>query len=322
MNNSVNMSQWHDMQKLCKKMIFFSIPFGMVFLVNYIVDPFAISSPVNMYRATTQAFDERLWKLNYFKLHPTCFVVLGDSRAGLLSEKLMQEITGETYTNMALSGATLMEIIDTFWFATQHSVLKKVFFGINFDRFNDWQTASGVRQAITVIDNPLLYYTRPQTLKASWSIIKASIMQSHTRTSQAPPLNKESFWNYQIDEIDTMYHRFVDSVYIVAELKKMAYFCREHGIELYFVVLPTHTSLQERIDMAGLRSKEQKFKETIGQLGTLYDLDFPNDFTKDASYFSDPKHCTSSASDEIVRMVWGGQQSKYMVMHGISSCCA
>jgi len=291
-----------EAQRLIKKMILFLSPLILIFILNYIIDPFnlnhRISLPLDKQKIACH-YNERLWKLNNFLIHPIKNIILGDSRASRLSETTLQSLTNQPFANLSLSGATLVEIIDTFWFAARHAKLNQVIFCINFDRFNDWQTANGVAQAVQTINNPLMNYLQPQTCKAV-GLLLLQKMSKNSAVSQKPPVNRETFWQFQIDEIDTAYKRYLFPQYAASQLKAIAEYCKKHAIKLSFLIFPTHSDLQKRIDHAQLRNQEIAFKKFLASLAPVYDFDLINEFTSNKYNFDDPKHVCFTAMDELI----------------------
>lgn len=296
------LSEFQHFKRLIKKIIFFASPLIFIFIVNFIIDPFNINQKISFGLTKKEIachYNERLWKLNNFLSSPHENIILGDSRANRLSEKTLQTITGQSFANLSLSGATLVEIIDTFWFTARSSKLKKVFFCINFDRFNDWQKANGVAQAVSTIENPLLSYVKPETCKAVFYLL-LQFFSDKQLINQQPPVNRDAFWQFQIDEIDMGYKRYVYPSYASKQLALIADYCNQKSIQLIFLLFPTHTDLQKRIDLAHLRDQEQIFKRFLSSMGTLYDFDTSNDFTNNSLNFDDPKHVCFAAMDSLI----------------------
>lgn len=302
----LHQKELYDFKRLIKKVLLFTTPLMLLFLLNYSVDPFNINRLVSLSldkKTIACYFNERLWKLNTIVHNPQKYIILGDSRSARFSEEKLYKISGKNFVNLSLSGATLPEIIDTFWFVISNYIPQEVVFCINFDRFNDWQKANGVDQAIATLNNPLMNYIQPETCKA----VAALLMQHFFSTkmvSQAPPMSCDDFWNYQLEEIDLGYQRYVFPLYASRQLSSIANYCKQHAIKLSFIIFPTHIDLQERIDHAHLREQERSFKNFLASLATIYDFDVADDFTKNRNNFDDPKHVSYHAIDYIVDKVW------------------
>lgn len=290
-----------DAQKFINKALLFLSPVIFIFLLNALIDPFNlnhfISLPLEKQEVACH-FNERLWKLSNFLNHPQENIILGDSRASRLSKKTLQSLTGKPFTNLSLSGATLIEIIDTFWFVADHAAIKDILFCINFDRFNDWQKASGVAQTVSTLKNPLMNYLQPETCKAVLTLLMQKIVSK--KLNQEPPLSREAFWQFQLDEIDICFKRYNFPVYGARQLSKIADYCKKHGISLSFLILPTHSDLQARIDNAQLCAQETEFKLFLSSLAHVFDFDGINDFTTNKLNFDDPKHVNFEAMDKLI----------------------
>ncbi len=298
-------NQLADIKKFIKKIFFFSIPFLCIFSLNYIIDPYNLNRRVNVFLEKKDIacfFNERLWKLNNFLQNPYYYIILGDSRAARFSEEYITALTRKDFINLSFSGATLIEIIDTFWFITSQVKPKEIFLCINFDRFNDWQKANAVYEAITTINNPWLHYMQPQTTKIVYSLLCNIIFKK--KISQAPPVDQAAFWQIQLDEIDQGYKRYTFPLYVTEQLTKIVEYCKKNMITLSFIIFPTHTDLQKRIVIAGLQEQHQQFKQFLHSLAPVYDFDIENHFTADNNNFDDPKHLSYSATKNLTTQIW------------------
>lgn len=304
----ITIEERSDFYRFLKKISLFSLPFLFMLLLNYIIDPYNLNRKIPSFlekKETACFFNERLWKLNNFLQNPQPYIILGDSRSARFNAEQITNIANKDFINLSFSGATLIEIIDTFWFITTQIKPKELYLCINFDRFNDWQKANAVHEAITTINNPFLHYLQPQTTKIVYSLIRNTLFKK--KLSQAPPVDQAAFWDIQIAEADQGYKRFTFPFYATKQLRVIADYCKEHTIKLFFIIFPTHIDFQKRIAIAGLQDQEKEFKLFLQSLAPVYDFDNENSFTSDKNNFDDPKHLSYNATNYVTTQIWRSQ---------------
>ena len=153
-------------------------------------------------------------------------------------------------------------------------------------------------------------YLQPQTCKAVGVLLLQKMNRKNT-LSQKPPVSRESFWQFQIDQIDMGYKRYMFPNYAADQLTTIAQYCNQHEINLSFLIFPTHSDLQERIDRAQLRDQEISFKQFLASLATVHDFDKANSFTTNRLNFDDPKHVCFTAMDQLITSYWNSKKIQY-----------
>jgi hypothetical protein len=308
----VNCSEQREGIKLVKRLVLVSMPFILLVFASIIIDPFQLTRYVSLpldKQTIACVYNERLWKLNQCAQQASEYLLIGDSRAQRITQEQLTACSHKPWHCIALSGATLIELVDTFWFAARHTPLKEVLFCINFDRYNDWQTASGVHHAQELIEQPLLAACAPEVWKATLFTL-AQLVYRRTIAHQQPPVSKELFWQEQLREGALRYQRYVAPVYAYKELERMSMYCKEHEIKLTFVTLPTHVEFQQLITNAGLENEQQAFKQTLAKLANVCDLDVTSDFTTNADYFSDPWHANWDPAEKLTKIIFENDNTR------------
>src|SRR5258707_577227 len=114
------------MTHFLKRLLLFSVPFGLYALFIYLIDPYnylggpsIVGYDVKM--RTAYPLNYCLWKMPAFAQRPTSQILLGDSRMGALKSERVKELTGTDYFNLAYGGATIREIVESFWFASRQT---------------------------------------------------------------------------------------------------------------------------------------------------------------------------------------------------------
>ena len=139
------------------------MPFIILALIIARVDPYNYFSydpqQTENRKKIARKVNGALWKLVEYNRDPKPNILLGDSRMGRLKNEDISKITGEEYYNLSYEGATLPEMITTFWYTAETLNLKNVYFGISFNHFNMHNDSKDrVTSALQIIKNPLLSF--------------------------------------------------------------------------------------------------------------------------------------------------------------------
>lgn len=260
-----------------------------------------IADPFNYYRKesfiptsvklqTSYKFHYPLWKLNEYSRYPIENILLGDSRTDALGTSAIEQDTKTKWYNLAYGGATIPEIIETFWFAAKQTQLKKVYIGLNFNLFNSYKRMDRATEAENIINEPLLYPFNKTVAKAFFYSLYYAVTGEDPEIGK-PTMPPDEFWNFQLEKSAANYYspfRFADD--FMQGFRDIASHCKKYHIELVFFIPPTHTDLQKRIDDFGLRQTETRWKKTLREIAPVIDMDVPNAFTSNRDNFKDPYH--------------------------------
>jgi len=235
---------------------------------------------------------------------------LGDSRIDGLNTNEIQRISGEKYSNLAYGGGTAYEIIDTFWFATKRTSLKKVYIGINFNLFSSNNKGNRVPETISLIQFPLRYYLNLYITKISFYHL-ASKLWGINLVSESQNMEKAAFWNKQLGiTTEAFYKVYSWPDAIIKELNRIKDYCKENNIELYFIIPPTHADLQNKVLYYSLSKEYGQYKQVLADISETIDFDYPNEWTKNKESFSDPYHIKEALKLEMVKEIFGKDQMR------------
>ena len=276
-----------------------------------IVDPyqyFPFSNLISFQgkKGVSEKINPVLWKLLQFQKKPTSNIILGDSRAGRFKSKFIRQVNGENYYNFSYSAGTLVEICNTFWWANKQIDLKKVYIGINFNLYNTNNLVDRVAGGIEILDNSLLYLTNRNVSTASYKLVKSALTGKKEKLGR-PKMTEDTFWDYTLEKFSHRYYaNYQYPKNMFSELQRISGFCRRNNIQLFFLVLPTHVSMQEKIAEYQLQDSYLRFISDLQVLGVVYDFNYPNDITKDRKNFRDPVHCRLKIMLPLIEQIWGG----------------
>ena len=301
------------MKTLLFKIAIFSLPFLLWLVLLVLVDPFdffVVSKliPAEVKRRTSYKLNSRLWKAVEFQRNPTPNILLGDSRTDQIDAKLISSKMGQNFYNFAHGGGSLAEAISTFHYARKCTELRSVYIGINFNLYNRYNSAN-LFSGAELIANDYRYYLFNKSVAEGLLYNLLSWQTGRDFKIGSPPMNREAFWKYQLSYAATYsYQRYRYPSTYYEQLKEISAYCRSRNIKLAFIILPTHVDLQQRVADFGLVQAERRFKKDLAELGTLYDFDYPNDWTRERENFSDPFHFKTELMEKIIDEVWGNSR--------------
>ena len=299
------------MRHFVLRTLLFASPLLFYVLFITYADPFnfintGVTAPVEVKRPIANQLNPCFWKMNIYKHQPESNLLLGDSRMANIPTEMVEKTTGERYFNFAYGGASLREIIDSFWFAANHSRLRNVYLGLNLPVYNDYNITDRAKTYLTISENPTLYFVNRTVLESSLYVTYSYATGKDLKLG-APNVDKEAFWRHELDEVDANYFKnYVYPKHYLEELRKIAAFCKQQGIKLTFIIFPTHTDVQNLITRYGLDEFNQQFRTDLASLATVYDFDFPNQTTSNKENFADPDHAIAWVNELIVKEVWQG----------------
>jgi hypothetical protein len=292
--------------RLC---LFFAPALLIIGIPVYLIDPYGLFSQVPV-AADRQRLDAAegvnqvlLGIVSYAK-HPTRNILLGDSQMNHFKVEQIEALTDGQYTNLSYGGGTLGEAIATFWYAAGTASLQKVYFGMSYYSFTD-NSLDRVGAAVRIVKDPLMYFLSGDVLEAAWADAAARFL--HHTVNYKPTANVSIFWQQQLGELVRRKQTYSASEKTVADLREIVRYCRDHGIGIFFVIPPEHEDAHTRLQQLGMNDQYSAFKATVAALGSTYDCDIPNDFTRDASNFLDPFHTTVAAASTIAKNIWADQ---------------
>lgn len=299
-----------DYTVLAKRLAVFSLPLLAYLALVALVDPYNFvpgPSPVDEKAKEDVSFklNYAMWKMLEYRRDPVSNILLGDSRMMSLDPDTIRAVSGLEYFNFAYGGGSLREAIDTFWFATRQTQLVRACIGMNLTTFNATDAKDRVSEVDAMLANPLLYLVNRNVVNATARIIVSAVTGRDAGIG-SPVGDQDAFWRRQLDVTTKGYYEnYRYPVSYLAELSEIAEYCRSTGIELSFIVFPSHADLQKKVATYGLEDSEARMKQDIARLGTVYDFEVDSPLTRDRANYRDPYHFRGHVMKQIVETVWG-----------------
>lgn len=305
------------MKKFLLKFAVYLIPLPVYIGIVLLIDPFnyaGISKWITDETKTSisEKLNPQLWKILEFKHVRSQRIILGDSRAGKIRDYNVKKLTGIDVYNFAYPGGTLVDMTETFWYADSLVQLKEVYMGINFNLYNGFETNNNFERAEIISKNFFSYAFSKIVFSTMIKTIKKQFFIKDMKIGK-PDMSFEEFWAYQINVIGRrFYQKYKSPQKHYTELVKISNYCKEKNIKLVFFIPPNHIDWQQRIPHFNLEEENKQFINEISSLGTLYNFNIPNEYTKDIKNFFDPMHTKNDSV--VVNTLWGnGQSSNYLV---------
>ena len=292
-------------------MLLLSLPFCLYAVFILMVDPFDFFNghaavPEGIKLRTAAMLNPCFWKMNQYKRRPAANILLGDSQMVTLRADKIKEITGEDYFNFASGGGSIKEDIDTFWFAARLVKLRKVYIDMSLTSFNDAAYSDRTKLFLATEQNPVRYFLSQTVARAA--VYAAYSALTHTDLKLGVPrIPEKAFWQNELLRQTDIYRRRVYPTKYKPELAHVIRYCREQGIQVFFVILPAHVDLQYVAKARHLEKENELMRRDLRAMAPLYDFNFENEITVRKENFKDPTHFSEPIADLIIREIWGGQ---------------
>lgn len=284
----------------------------------FIADPFNYFNWTNFPRKYEIAYsqDQVLTKLSKLRNDPRSNLVMGSSLMDLVgeSEHFKTEMSG-THINLAYGSTYVMDMVRIFWYATTFIKLQNVYMNINFNQFSTGFSGDRASRPIALLTGGARsYMTDTIVVQASRMVLRSLIPLIGGVSVSRPPMTRERLWNMQLNETTkTWYEHYELSDEYALELRKIKNYCNEHGINLYFVVMPNHIKFQNAVNTYNLKSKYQEYLQTLSSISTVFDFNYPNSITIPEENFLDSLHyeyTREDISEILIQDIFGHGKKK------------
>ncbi len=290
-----------------RKIFIFLIPVLLYMVAIALIDPYNMFSTQllddEQKKNTAFRLNYTLWKYVEYDKEPKSNILLGDSRMALLHNETVELLTGAQVYNFSFGGGTLPEIIETFWYADKKTKLERVFIGINFELYNGREKKNRCTEAKNVLNNKGLYFINQSVTNSSALILKNLLTNKNEVVGK--PRDREKFWAQQLVTADkSMYKDYLYPTDFYNELKKIAAHCNTKNIQLAFVILPTHTDLQNQIIASGREQEFNRFVQDMETLGKVYNFHKISTLTANKENYGDPFHFKSEVGEQVIKYIF------------------
>ena len=161
------------MKRFFKNLILFTIPLVVYVGIIILVDPYNF---LNISKAVddstkweiSRGVSPHMYRLLSYENNPQRNITLGDSR----TLRLEHVLDGARWSSLGFEGASIKEMIQTFWWATEHNQVDTVMIGINLSLYNKYNKRFWVEETIEAQKNFLSYAFNKSVFRATYLIAK------------------------------------------------------------------------------------------------------------------------------------------------------
>ena len=322
------------MKSFAKKMLIFIAPAVVAVVLFFVFEPYDyfglkhnshyLSKPLSTMREVIRD-------------HPKS-IILGDSQMANLNIDYIEELTGTRYTMLGFGGSRVGECISLFWFATEHTQLEKVVFGVNFYSSGGELDSGRIPSLIPKAENPFQFVSGANYWLQSIDEAKrltvnlfASICGREEWITE--PEDPTSFEHIEVsDERGAVYRKDLEeyselllsvigkdgSFHIeeetMAALGEVIDYCDANGIEIIFVFPPMQESVFDLVtEPYGIDEDLVKYKQYLSERATVYDLCYKNSFTENEDNFYDGLHLAGEQKRTFAELIFTDIESDYVI---------
>lgn len=267
-----------------------------VVLMNVVVDPFdrhellpdlplpkqEISYAINRPLFEFHRFDRFLRETEG---RPRC-VVVGDSRANQLDERILNAASDARWFNFAFGGATFGDSLVLAQILVERKAVDVLVFSLSFLRFNGTSHEQQVRRAFNEYDSPFPYIMPTSTRASLENLLHAAT--GWRITQSRPRMTKQAFWEYTMARMQDDLTRWTWPDVLLDSLHTVRRAARDNGVHFVLMVPPASPDLARLIRQ--LRPAEvERFNALLAGTDCI-DLrrGFGANLTND--HFRDPLH--------------------------------
>ncbi|MDO6437910.1 hypothetical protein Q4534_10845 [Cyclobacterium sp. 1_MG-2023] len=293
------------MKRFIKNSLYFVIPFVLYSCLIALIDPFNYLNGFGIIseeekKAIALDIEPHLYKMIDFKNDPKKNWVLGDSR----SNGLYNAMDSSAWSNLAYGGASLKEVIQSFWWAREIEKPDTVLIGINLNLYNKYNRRFWVEETINRKSNYFTYAFNKYTFNAAYAIMTDNHQGEDESHSQVElPGAKEQFWKKKLKGTDKFYKNITYPDEYHKQLTEIADHCKTEGIKLIFWIPPLHKDYHEVLTKYELEEFEAKFKDDLFTLGDVFDFNYASHLTVDENNFRDPVHFNAQVARLIEKEI-------------------
>lgn len=303
------------MKKLVLKLLIFLSPFILNALLIIIVDPY------NFYNISHIIPDDNkkaclgrtmkstprgniCWKILEYERNPRNSILIGDSRMVHIKDSISKNVLGDEVYNFSIPGANFITLKDIFWKAVKNKDLHHVYIQVSFLNFSKNVNYDLMESLNKFKISPLKYIYDKDIIIDTW----VNLYYSITKNDKIVDIN------YRERNVDSWerakamslrrLEKYQYSTKFEKELWKMAKYCEDENIKLYFVLIPTHTDFIQKIESQGFKDDYSAFKKLVHTLAPVIDLKSLEESDSDNLKYRDYFHFQQETLDSLTRMIW------------------
>lgn len=322
------------MKRLFKKLCIFFTPFLILTLLFFVFEPFDYF----LLRGDAPYSAKPLSSMREVIRNKPDKIILGDSRMANLNTDYIKEITGEDYTMLGFGGSTVGECVALFWFATEHTTLTEVVFGVGFYTSANEQTAGRIPHTEKQATNIFSFYSnsnnwlsainnaKEQTVNAAAQLFNQPAWITYPEDPQSTEdipvdLTWGSVWRKNLEDFANLLYSNLERGYTLEKntldmLGEVIDYCNANGIKITFVFPPMHDSVYVMVTgPLGIDPYREQYKKYLIRRATVFDFEFRSAFSASDSNFYDGFHLTGTNKKWLAEMIFTDAASENVIRY-------
>lgn len=284
----------------------FSIPLLIYLSVVLIIDPFNYLGGGNEDKLARN-LEPHLYKMIKHKNAPKKNIVLGDSRSDALCQIIQKKRKG-SWGNLAYGGASLQEMVDTFWWLEENYDMDSIIINVNFNHLNNYNRRDWISPTMSIMKNPIAYASSRYVFLYLYQKLLQKLRINFTNENL---IAKEVFWSNHIASIEKKF--YIDYKYsqsFLNDLSMIANSCEQRGVKLIIWSAPVHKDIHNIIDSYGHRNLYSQSLLDLQRIGEYYDFNKRLDWIDNKELFYDAMHVKSDIMQDVYSIIFDKKELK------------
>ena len=280
-----------------------SFPLLIYFLVVLFLDPFNYLGGNNE-NNLARSIEPHLYKMISHTNTPRRNIILGDSRSNALYP-IIQKNRNSSWSNLAYGGASLKEMIDTFWWLDENYHMDTVVINVNFNHLNDYNKRDWIISTKRLMQSPISYAFSRYVLLYLFQKSLPNKREVHTYENKSKIVEKDIFWNSHLLSIKKkFYGEYKYSQSYLNDLNLIASRCKERRIKLIIWSAPVHKDIHEIIDFYGNSPTYLNFVSDLDGICQYYDFNARTEWLADKENFNDAMHVKGEIMNSVFETIF------------------
>ena len=274
----------------------FSAPLMLILLLIVLINPYnhpslpSVDFITKIKKESEYDRDERLSMAVHCLKASERIMFFGDSRTNQFFGRFTY--VKDSVENRAFGGAVFNEIMETVWHSLSNTdSLDHILIGISFNHYSDDQLPL-MQSAIESSNSLMKYITSRHQIKTSITILNSLTKDNIVKNPLDDPEFKAKFWKHQLEVLARQFYENMEAnKSFQKELRELIAYCSANNIKVTLFSPPTHTDLQNLINVYELNDMFEEFNSIMNSFDCKYvNYDIATPFNENKENFNDPFH--------------------------------
>lgn len=304
---------------------------------NYFVNPYGIfkedkNCTINCKKK--HLISDRMSKVYRFEGLHARTIIMGTSRSGLFSTKILEHYAPQPIVNFSLPGSSIEEQAAYIHFAITHADIKHILWGLDFFSFNptkpihpdfkperltsyiywpDYTVSlfnffTFKNSLLTLIDNyPFKKCNHNESIEYRQSLDEQTFSPKRLEYNIQHTLDEyareKSFLNSSVMTKPESLSANIDFVRRTVDL------CKQYGVDLHIYTSPVYTNHLDLYKQLKLNNSFNTWKRSLAHITDYTDFALSNTITREKNNFRDSSHIIGKFGYKITKMIYDTNSS-------------